>query len=799
MRRLAHRLPLALALLLAVPLLAVGLPGAPGGVAHALPAGFTDGFVASIASPTGIEQLPNGRVVVLEQDTGRVRLIDSVSRSPLPTPALDLNVCNGSERGLLGFTHDPDVLVNRRVYIYYTRPAPSFPGGCVNRVSAFTMVGDTINPGSEQVLLDNLSSVNGNHNGGDLEVGNDGFLYVSVGDAGRDPRGDSGSAGANNAAQDLSLLNGKILRLNRFTGAPAAGNPLSGAGTVACGSRGNLPSTPTTKCREIFAWGVRNPYRFAFDPNTPATRFFINDVGQSTFEEVDNGILGANYGWNGREGPCPQGQVPPCAGPPSGVTDPITAYGRALGQDITAGAFVPDGAWPAAYDGGYLFVDGGSGRMWLRRANGSVDYNAPFAQIGSSAGDMAFVLEPDGYALWYTLNGSSAVRRISIDLPKTAASGPQRFVQLDPPARAFDSRTQNPATRIRGGTTRLIPVNAPSGATAALVNLTLVGPAGSSFATVWEPRTDRPASSNLNAANGELVANSSIVPVDGSGRILVYVRATSHVLVDVAGYFVPSPGATRAGRFNTVDPKRLTDTRQPSSASNQYTRTTGTPVDDFLNVPVVGKLGVPASADSVALIATGLSGANSGPGFVSVYAGKTAVPNTSNLNVNGRQGGVSDIRANLVVAPIGADGSIDVKLHAVDDVVLDVVGWFSDGTAPQSTAGRFVRIAPTREVDTRIPLGFGPLGAGGTGVINPKSVPDNAAGVAQNLTLAGTVSDGFLTAWPGGPRPLVSNANSTMPGQIRAALAFTKLASGSERFYSQRGTQLVVDVFGYFQ
>ena len=139
MRRLAHRLTTAFALLLAVPLLVVGLPGSPGGVAHALPAGFTDSFVASIASPTCLEQLPNGRVVVLEQDTGRVRLIDSVSRAPLPTPALDLNVCAGSERGLLGFTHDPEVERNHRVYAYYTRPAPRFPGGCVNRVSAFTL------------------------------------------------------------------------------------------------------------------------------------------------------------------------------------------------------------------------------------------------------------------------------------------------------------------------------------------------------------------------------------------------------------------------------------------------------------------------------------------------------------------------------------------------------------------------------------------------------------------------------------------------------------------------------------
>jgi hypothetical protein len=216
-------------------------------------------------------------------------------------------------------------------------------------------------------------------------------------------------------------------------------------------------------------------------------------------------------------------------------------------------------------------------------------------------------------------------------------------------------------------------------------------------------------------------------------------------------------------------------------------------------VPVVGKYGVPSRADSVVLITTGLSGSKTSSGFVSVYAGGTTAPTTSNLNVNGRQGGVRDRRANLVVAPLGADGSVEVTLHNVDDVVLDVVGWFSGPSAGSSGAGRFVRIAPTREVDTRIPLGFGPLSAGETEVLNPRSVPDSASGVAQNLTLAGTVSDGFLTAWPSGPRPEVSNANSTRPGQVRAAMAFTKLASnGTERIFSQRGTQLVVDMFGYF-
>ena len=84
-----------------------------------------------------------------------------------------------------------------------------------------------------------------------------------------------------NAARDLSLLNGKILRIT-LDGQPAPGNPLSGAGTEACATRGNLPSTPTTSCQELFAWGLRNPYRIAFDPNGGGDRFFINDVGQSS-------------------------------------------------------------------------------------------------------------------------------------------------------------------------------------------------------------------------------------------------------------------------------------------------------------------------------------------------------------------------------------------------------------------------------------------------------------------------------------------------------------------------------------
>ncbi|HSP30029.1 MAG TPA: PQQ-dependent sugar dehydrogenase, partial [Ilumatobacteraceae bacterium] len=453
----------------------VVVPGQHSAAAPAAAPAFSDFSVATVASPTAVEPLGGGRAVVLEQDSGRVRIIDTASGQLLAAPAAQLGVCTGGERGLLGFTSDPTFSTSGRVYVFYTRPSPGAPGGCVNRVSAFVMSGNTIDVATEQVLIDNISSVNGNHNGGDLDIGADGHLYISTGDAGGDPRGDSGSGGANDAAQDLSLLNGKILRLDRFTGAPAPGNPLAALGAVACGSRGNLPSTPGTWCQEVYAWGLRNPFRFAFDPAASATRFFVNDVGQATREEVNDGLPGANYGWNAREGRCPQGQQPPCAGPPAGVTDPIIDYPRSIGTFITAGAFVPAGVWPALA-GGYLFADGGAGKVWVRTANGAVDFDAPILTGAFGLTDMAFVPESTGTSLYYTLNGSSQVRKLRL------------------------------GSLTAGGTLELGVAGVggvPLDASAVALNFTVVNAREAGFATVYPCGEPRPEASNLNYAAGQ--------------------------------------------------------------------------------------------------------------------------------------------------------------------------------------------------------------------------------------------------------------------------------------------------------
>jgi glucose/arabinose dehydrogenase len=384
-----------------------------------LPFGFSDDRVVAIDRPTGIAFTPDGTMLVTTQP-GVLRVVRNDRL--LTTPALDLSdvVCSESERGMVGISVDPGFASNRFVYVYYTFKkhgacTMNKPDQPVNRLSRFVMNGDKLT--DETVLLDNISSAAGYHNAGGIGFGKDGLLYLGVGDGGCDWTGVGGCGGANDTARDRNVLSGKILRITRDGGIPSD-NPFTGEGTVRCNAG---PGPAGSVCRETFAWGLRNPFRIAFDPNAPTTRFYINDVGQNTWEEIDVGGRGADYGWNVREGPCdsdPKGISSTRNCGSSRFTDPIFSYGRHDGCGaISGGAFVPAGLWPAPYSGSYLFSDYVCGKIFRlvprgRRGFNRVEFEAGLG--GNSAVHLIFGPWKSSQALYYTTFAKGgAIRRIS--------------------------------------------------------------------------------------------------------------------------------------------------------------------------------------------------------------------------------------------------------------------------------------------------------------------------------------------------------------------------------------------------
>lgn len=382
-----------------------------------LPSQFEETLVANVIAPTAIAFTPDERLLITTQ-LGALRIYKEGSL--LPTPAIDLGsrICANSERGLLGVAVDPEFASNGFLYLYYTfnknnacpTNDPNNPRNPVNRVSRFILGADNlIDPASETVLIDNIHSPAGNHNAGDLQFGKDGYLYISVGDGGSDYAGDSGTAGENDAALDNHVLLGKILRVTRDGLIPPT-NPFQGVNSDRCNVTGQ--TTSGNVCQEIYATGLRNPFRMAFDPNAPATRFLINDVGQNVWEEIDEGAAGADYGWNMREGHCANDSRTNCGAPPAGLTNPIFDYPHTdcngdgvAGNSITGGAFVPKGVWPEEYDGAYLFGEYVCGKIFRITPNPNGGYAASvFAPDLWNRPPVSMIFGPDQgtLSLFYT-------------------------------------------------------------------------------------------------------------------------------------------------------------------------------------------------------------------------------------------------------------------------------------------------------------------------------------------------------------------------------------------------------------
>jgi glucose/arabinose dehydrogenase len=347
----------------------------------ALPSGFIETQVASgLANPTAMQFAPDGRLFVCEQ-AGKLRVIKNGAL--LAAPFVSLAVNSAGERGLLGVAFDPNFATNNFLYLYYTVASTPIH----NRISRFTANGDVAVPGSELIIfeLNNLSATN--HNGGAIHFGPDGKLFVGVGE---------NAVGTN--SQTLTNLLGKILRINSDGSIPAD-NPFFGSAM--------------DNNRAIWALGLRNPFTFAFQPGTG--RIFINDVGETTWEEINDGIAGANYGWPDTEGP---------TGDPR-FRSPIFAYthggGATTGCAIAGGAFYnpPTQQFPSEYVGDYFFADLCSG--WIRRFHPSSGMASGFATGISNPVDLK--VSSTG-TLFYLARGPGSDTGVVFEIRSTSSFAP---------------------------------------------------------------------------------------------------------------------------------------------------------------------------------------------------------------------------------------------------------------------------------------------------------------------------------------------------------------------------------------
>jgi glucose/arabinose dehydrogenase len=338
------------------------------GHAHDFPPGFQAVKIVQGINPTDMKFSPDGRFLFVTDKSGKVFLVrDDVWQT---TPILNITsqIDSYNERGLNHICLDPDFASNGYVYLYYTR----FPGG-FNRVARFTfnLSGYTIDPASQYTLVDIHPMTATIHTGGAMNFGIDNKLYVTTGDA-SNPL----------TAQNLSSMLGKVLRMNKDGSIPTD-NPYYNA--------------LTGKLRYIYAIGFRNP--FSADIDRITGRYFVCDVGQNTYEEINEIVAGKNYGWNMVEGP----RAPDIL-PPADYVDPLFSYHHSVGCAIIGGVFYnpPISSFPAEYVGKFFYGD---------YCNQSIKVLDPVTkQVHSTFAHhigrpVAFAVNPDDGAFYYLDRG----------------------------------------------------------------------------------------------------------------------------------------------------------------------------------------------------------------------------------------------------------------------------------------------------------------------------------------------------------------------------------------------------------
>lgn len=314
------------------------------------------------AMPLAMLALPNGKQLYVVERAGVVKTVENSPTSVTSAIFIDLRsrVSTEGEGGLLGMAFDPHYANNGYVYLSYTAPART-GAVLVSTIVRYTAnaARTALNPASAVILLE-VDQPYTNHNGGQIAFGHDGYLYIGFGDGGA----------ANDVAQNgqnTAVLLGKILRIDvsnlNLTRNPIYRIPVTNpfATNTSLGSPFATSARCTGGCPEIFAWGMRNPWRFSFDKKTGA--LWAGDVGQGALEEIDMITVGKNYGWGCYEGTRVNAEYKGACPADLVQTAPVLQYGRKEGTSVTGG-YVYRGAAIPALSGHYIFSDFGSGKTW---------------------------------------------------------------------------------------------------------------------------------------------------------------------------------------------------------------------------------------------------------------------------------------------------------------------------------------------------------------------------------------------------------------------------------------------------
>jgi len=368
-----------------------GPGGASVDVADAFPA------LPNISQPTKIlvEPVADPRWFVL-QKSGQIVVFDP-DNATSTTVYLDISpVRTVSEGGLLGMAFHPNYPAVPEIFLYYTINGISTEMRSV--ISRF-ILDDVSAPGAgtvEQVIIE-IDQFASNHNGGDIAFGvsPDNSLYIGLGDGG-------GANDPQETGQNTTRLLGSMLRIDVVgTGAGyniPGDNPF--AASAKCG-----PGSNANNCPEIYAWGLRNPWRWGFDP--PTGVLWLADVGQGSWEEVDQIVLGGNYGWDCREG-AHNFESTGCSGP---FVEPVSEYAHSSGNNSITGGFVYRGTAIPGLIGRYVFGDYGSGRIWALAADGMGGFtNEELAN--TSTGPSSFGVDQDGELFFADIKNSRIMQLV---------------------------------------------------------------------------------------------------------------------------------------------------------------------------------------------------------------------------------------------------------------------------------------------------------------------------------------------------------------------------------------------------